>query len=259
MKFCSLGSGSKGNCVYVTDGETSILVDAGLPFSVLKERLEKACIPLESLQAVLFTHDHSDHYRGVGSLLRDHPSIELYATEGTAEGIELAFPKTGLQWQIFERTTHFTINSMSVTPFPIPHNAADPVGFTLSSQGRKLGLATDLGQIIPNIRESLADCHALILESNHDPAMLKSSNRPFSVRARIAGTSGHLSNEDAAEFIRRAGFVILQSLHLAHISEECNSIYDAYRCMAEALWECGLGDITLSCFSQNEPSCMYEV
>jgi phosphoribosyl 1,2-cyclic phosphodiesterase len=89
--------------------------------------------------------------------------------------------------------------------------------------------------------------------------MLKSSNRPFSVRARIAGTSGHLSNEDAAEFIKQAGFVLLQSLHLAHISEECNSTYDAYRCMAEALWECGLGDITLSCFQQNEPSCMYEV
>jgi phosphoribosyl 1,2-cyclic phosphodiesterase len=259
MKFCSLGSGSKGNCIYVSDNETSILIDAGLPFSILKERLETACIPLDSLQAVLFTHDHSDHYRGLASLQRDHPSIELYATEGTAEGIELAFPKAGLQWQIFERTTPFAIGSMSVTPFPIPHNAADPVGFTLTSQGRKLGLATDLGQILPNIRESLADCHALILESNHDPAMLKSSNRPFSVRARIAGTSGHLSNEDAAEFVRRSGFVLLQSLHLAHISEECNSTYDAYRCMAEALWECGLGDITLSCFQQNEPSCMYEV
>jgi phosphoribosyl 1,2-cyclic phosphodiesterase len=259
MKFCSLGSGSKGNCIYVTDGETSILVDAGLPFSILKERLETACIPLESLQAVIFTHDHSDHYRGVATLLCDNPSIELYATEGTAEGIELAFPKTCLQWQIFERATPFTIGSMIVNPFPIPHNAADPVGFTIASQGRKLGIATDLGQIMPNIRESLEDCHALILESNHDPSMLKTCNRPFSVRARIAGASGHLSNEDAAEFIRRTGFVLLRSLHLAHISEECNSTYDAYKCMAEALWECGLGDITLSCFSQNEPSCMYEV
>jgi phosphoribosyl 1,2-cyclic phosphodiesterase len=259
MKFCALGSGSKGNCIYVSDGETSILVDAGLSFSILKERLEKACIPLESLQAVLFTHDHSDHYRGVAGLLRANPSIELYANEGTAEGIELGFPNTCLQWQIFERTTPFTIRSMTITPFPVPHNAADPVGFTIKSNGRTLGIVTDLGHIMPNLRESLADCNALILESNYDPAMLKSSNRPFSVRSRIAGVRGHLSNEDAAEFIRYAGLILLQSLHLAHISEECNTTYDAHRSMSQALWECGLGDITLTCFCQNEPSCMYEV
>jgi len=259
MKFCSLGSGSKGNCMYVTDGETSILVDAGLPISVLKERLLTAGIALDSITAILFTHDHSDHYQGARGLARSCPAAAFYANDGTAEGIERALSRASFQWRIFESTTPFEIGSMTITPFPVPHNAADPVGFTIESTGRKLGLATDLGCALPAMRKTLADCHALILESNYDYYMLMASERPWSVRCRIDGIRGHLSNDAAAEFIQSMHPSNLKSLHLAHISYHCNTIYNAHRRMSLALAECGLGEITLSCFRQNEPSCMYEV
>jgi phosphoribosyl 1,2-cyclic phosphodiesterase len=259
MKFCALGSGSKGNCIYVSDGETSILVDAGLPFSILKERLLMAGIALDSITAILFTHDHSDHYQVARGLARSCPAASLYANEDTAEAIDRALSRASFQWRIFESTTPFEVGSMTITPFPVPHNAADPVGFTIECMGRKLGLATDLGCAVPAMRRRLADCHALILESNYDYGMLMASKRPWSVRCRIDGIRGHLSNDAAAEFIQSMHPSNLKSLHLAHISDQCNTVYYAHHRMSLALAECGLEDIKLTCFFQNEPSCMYEV
>jgi phosphoribosyl 1,2-cyclic phosphodiesterase len=259
MRFCSLGSGSKGNCTYVSDGETSILVDAGLPVRTLTERLLKAGIDKDSINAILFTHDHSDHYKGAKGLARACPAAALYANEGTAEGIDRALSCASFEWQIFESSTPFEIGPMTITPFRVPHNAADPVGFTIVSQGRKLGIATDLGCALPSAQQSLADCHALILESNYDYDMLMESDRPWSVRCRIAGIRGHLSNDAAAEFIQSMHPRNLQSLHLAHISDQCNTVYSAHSRMSSALAECALADITLSCLRQNEASLMYEV
>jgi len=259
MKICSLGSGSKGNCFYISESQTGILVDAGLPVRKLKERLAHAGLSLNAISAILFTHDHGDHYQGVMGLLRECPALPLYATEGTAEGIERAFQRASWAWRIFERKTPFEIGPLTITPFPVPHNAADPVGFIVAAHERRLGLATDLGCLPPLLREALAECHALVLESNYDTDMLMMSGRPWSVKTRIAGLRGHLSNDDAATCIRAMQSTVLQTLLLAHISEECNTTYTAHHGMAEALRECGLGDITLSCFLQNEPSCMYEV
>jgi phosphoribosyl 1,2-cyclic phosphodiesterase len=259
MRFCSLGSGSKGNCTYVSDGETSILVDAGLPVRTLTERLLKAGIDKDSINAIIFTHNHSDHYQGTRGLARTCPAAALYANEGTAEGINRALSCASFEWHIFESTTPFEIGLMTITPFPVPHNAADPVGFTIASEGRKLGIATDLGCTLPSVQQSLADCHALILESNYDYDMLMESDRPWSVRCRIAGIRGHLSNDAAAEFIQGMHPRNLQSLHLAHISDQCNTVYSAHRRMSLALAECALSDVTLSCLRQNEASLMYEV
>jgi len=259
MKFCVLGSGSKGNSTYITDGGVNILVDAGLPVRTLAERLSQVGVAISSIDALLCTHDHSDHYQGIRGLMRVCPATMLFANEGTAEGIDRAFPRASFEWRIFESSTPFNIGSMTITPFPVPHNAADPVGFTIASEGRMLGIATDLGCALPSVQESLADCHALILESNYDYDMLMASDRPWSVRCRIAGIRGHLSNDAAAEFIQTMHTDKLQSLHLAHISHECNTTYYAHMSMSQALLECGLGDITLSCLRQNEASLMYDV
>ena len=259
MKFCVLGSGSKGNSTYITDGGVNILVDAGLPVRTLTERLSQAGVALSSIDAILFTHDHSDHYKGARGLARACPAAALYANEGTAEGIERALSCASFEWQIFERATPFNIGPMTITPFPVPHNAADPVGFTIAFEGRMLGIATDLGCALPSVQESLADCHALILESNYDYDMLMESDRPWSVRCRIAGIRGHLSNDAAAEFIQCMHPSKLQSLHLAHISDQCNTVYSAHSRMSLALAECALADVTLSCLRQNEASLMYEV
>jgi phosphoribosyl 1,2-cyclic phosphodiesterase len=259
MKFCSLGSGSKGNCFYVSNGGTGILVDAGLPVRTLTERLSQAGIALEAITALLFTHDHGDHYQGVAGLLRKNPSLALYANEGTAGGIERAFSRASFAWRIFESRTSFDIGPLTVTPFPVPHNAADPVGFTVAAQGRKLGIATDLGCAVPSLRESLADCHALILESNYDYEMLMASSRPWSVRSRIAGLRGHLSNDDAAECIMDMRPDSLHTLLLAHISDECNTAYTAHRRLSQALSESGLKHVTLACLRQEKTSPIYEV
>ena len=134
MGFCSLGSGSKGNCTYVSDGETSILVDAGLPVRTLTERLLKAGIDKDSINAIIFTHNHCDHYQGARGLARTCPAAAFYANEGTAEGIDRALSCASFEWQIFESSTPFEIGPMTITPFRVPHNAADPVGFTIVSQ-----------------------------------------------------------------------------------------------------------------------------
>jgi phosphoribosyl 1,2-cyclic phosphodiesterase len=191
--------------------------------------------------------------------MRICPATLLFANEGTAEGIDRAFPRASFEWRIFESSTPFNIGSMTITPFPVPHNAADPVGFTIASEGRKLGIAIDLGCALPSLQESLADCHALILESNYDSDMLMASGRPWPVRCRIASVRGHLSNDEAAEFIQSMHPRNLRSLHLAHISDQCNTVYSAHRRMSLALAECGLADITLSCLRQNEVSLMYDV
>lgn len=259
MKFCSLGSGSKGNCFYVSDGGTGILVDAGLPVRTLTERLSQAGVALEAITALLFTHDHCDHYQGVAGLLRKHPSLALYANEGTADGIERAFPRVSFAWRIFESRTSFDIGPLKVTPFPVPHNAADPVGFTVAAQGRKLGIATDLGCAAPSLLESLADCHALILESNYDYDMLMASGRPWSVRSRIAGLRGHLSNADASACIQAMCPNGLHTLLLGHISDACNTVYSAHSSMATALAKVGLTHVTLACLRQEEVSQVYEV
>ena len=249
MEVCVLASGSKGNCTYVSGGGTSVLVDAGLSTRELVSRLNAAGIAPESIQAVLFTHDHTDHYKGIEVFCKKYP-VRLFANEGTAFGIERDCPKLKPVWEIFETTATFEIGGLRIEAFSVPHDASDPVGFVFDDCAAKLCVVTDLGQATPLIRNKLEQCHAVILESNHDYEMLMQSSRAWPLKTRIAGRSGHLSNADAAELMRSALSDRLHTLLLAHLSEECNTPALALNTMREMLREARRLDVKVEVASQ---------
>jgi len=258
MEFCVLASGSKGNCIYVASGGTAILVDAGLSARETVSRLDEAGVAPSAIQAVLFSHDHVDHYRGTGMLTKKIP-VRLFANEGTAAGIDSAFPKNRLNWEIFETASAFAIGDLRVEAFSVPHDASDPVGFIISDGRACLGIMTDFGHPSSLLRSKLAACDALVLESNHDYDMLMASNRPWPIKTRIAGRSGHLSNDDAAALLKSALPPRLRLLLLAHISEECNTHSLAYSTMQQALASLRRPDVTLGVLHQNKISARFTV
>lgn len=258
MEVCVLASGSKGNCIYVSGGGTSLLVDAGLSARELVKRMGAAGIDPESLHAVLFTHDHADHFCGIEVFSRKYP-VRLFANEGTASGIEANFPKASFAWEIFETSAEFEIGGLRVEAFTVSHDASDPVGFVFDDGTSRLCLVTDLGQPSAVVRAKLARCHAAILESNHDPDMLMASDRPWSLKTRIAGRSGHLSNDDAAELAGAAVPAQLHTLLLAHLSEECNTAALALNTMRRALRAAGRADIHVEVLSQERVSTRFRI
>jgi phosphoribosyl 1,2-cyclic phosphodiesterase len=253
MEICALASGSKGNSIYVSGGGTSLLVDAGLSARELAARLRQADIAPESLQALLVTHDHEDHYRGVEVFSRKFP-VRLFANEGTASGIEARCPGIGCEWEIFETASVFEIGALRVEAFTVSHDAADPVGFVFDDGVARLCVVTDLGLATPLVRAKLAQCHVAVLESNHDPDMLMQSSRPWSLKTRIAGRSGHLSNEDAAELMEAAVPAQMHTLFLAHLSEACNTPELALGTMRQALRRAGRPDVRVEVLSQSRVS-----
>ena len=258
MEFRVLASGSKGNCTCVTSGATTILIDMGLCTRAILNRLNEAQIAPDAIHAVLFTHDHSDHYRGIESFSKKFP-VRLLANEGTASGIDCAFPKTRLSWEIFETATAFDVGDLHIEAFPLSHDASDPVGFTITDGLTRLGIMTDFGQPSALVQNKISQCDALILESNHDPDMLMASNRPWPLKTRIAGRSGHLSNADAAELIKNALTPRLRLLLLAHISEECNTHALALDTMRQTLLTLRRPDIHLDVLHQHTISARFTV
>ena len=253
MEVCVLASGSKGNCIYVAGGGTALLVDAGLSAREIGARLQATGIAPESIEAVLFTHDHVDHYRGVEVFSRKYP-VRLFANEGTASGIELGCPKLSREFEIFETASTFEINGLRVEAFTVPHDAADPVGFVFDDGVSRLCVVTDLGQATPLICAKLATCHAAVLECNHDYDMLMQSERPWPLKTRIAGRSGHLSNTDAASLLCTSLSGQLHTLWLAHLSEECNTPALALNTMRQALRSAGREDVRVEVMSQTQVS-----
>ena len=258
MEVCVLASGSKGNSIYVSGGGVSLLVDAGLSARELVTRMQQADIAPESIQALLITHDHEDHYRGAGGFSKKYP-VRLFANEGTATGIEARCPQHAFQWEIFETSATFEIGSLRVEAFTVPHDAADTVGFVFDDGVSCLCVVTDLGQATPLVRAKLARCHVAVLESNHDCEMLVNSERPWSLKTRIAGRSGHLSNDDAAELMRDVIPAQMHTLLLAHLSGECNTPHLALDTMKQALRKAGRADVRVEVMSQSKVSARFTV
>jgi phosphoribosyl 1,2-cyclic phosphodiesterase len=258
MDFCVLASGSKGNCTYVTDGETAVLIDIGLTAKNVVARLTEAQIDPATVQAILFTHDHVDHYRGAEVFAKKYP-VRLMANEGTASGIDRAFPKAKLEWEIFETASTFNIGNLQIEAFSVPHDASDPVGFVISDGNVKLGIVTDLGQPTPLVVNKLSACDAIVLESNHDYEMLMASNRPWPLKTRIAGRSGHLSNEQATELLQQVLSDRLRLLLLAHLSEECNTHHLAQHLMRQTLLTCRRPDVVITSLQQDTISVRYSL
>ena len=257
MRLRVFASGSGGNSLAVRSaGGALILVDLGLNDRDLHRRATACGVDLAEVKGVFFTHDHSDHYCGLDRFHRTHPSVPLFANGDTADVIAV---KTGVAdgWNLFETAEAFDFEDLRITPFSISHDAADPVGFLIESGGSTLFVGTDTGVPTMGVRDALWRSDCAVLESNHDPVLLQTSSRPVSLKQRIAGRSGHLSNEDAAELVRTVNPPRLKTLLLAHLSEQCNSPSLAQAAMRAALKDCGRPDMRLEVLSQDEPSDLF--
>jgi len=258
VEICVLASGSAGNCIYVAGGGTRLLIDAGLSLKETSARLAQLGVEMNTIQAVLFTHDHSDHCQRADVFHRRH-KLPFYANEGTALGIEQTTRRTDIAWQIFEAGSPFPIGALQIEPFSVPHDAADAVGFVITDGPVRLGVATDLGTVTTLIRCKLAACDALVLETNHDVEMLRQSGRPWSLIQRILGRQGHLSNADAADLLASVLGPRLRTVFLAHLSAECNTPALARRALREVLQHAGRTDVRLVQTSADENSERVEI
>lgn len=222
VKVSVLGSGSSGNSVLVWAGSTRILVDAGFSARNLEERLSILDVAADEIQAIVITHDHGDHTRGMGVFARRH-GTPLYMTAPTRASCErlLRGPERVVEYRA---GYPFLIGDVRVEPFITIHDAVDPVGVALVDEctGLRLGLATDLGRPTTQIRHALSECDLLILEANHDEVMLHTSHYPPSVKRRISSSHGHLSNQAAARFVTELMHPRLAGVVLAHLSKDCN-------------------------------------
>ncbi|MFN7921168.1 MAG: MBL fold metallo-hydrolase [Bryobacteraceae bacterium] len=220
LKICVLASSSSGNCTFVGSDRTRILIDAGLSRKEAFERLAAIGESWEKLDAVLITHEHSDHISGLGPIGRKLQK-PVFLTKLTAPLLDwngLAAPPI----EPFQAGTSWTIGDLDIQSFTIPHDAVDPVGFTVRHAGVKFGLAMDLGYLPDSVKFHLRGSHALVMESNHDLEMLKVGPYPWSVKQRVMGRKGHLSNDVVGEFISSDLDSETQHLLLGHLSEHNN-------------------------------------
>lgn len=220
MKFCVLGSGSKGNCTYIESGDTAILIDAGFSGREIERRLAAVGADPGRLDAILITHEHGDHLRGVGVLSRRY-RLPVYANPATfrAAGRDL---DNLTAYREFEAGSSFTCRGLTIHPFSVSHDAADPVGFLMGDGRRSFGYCTDTGVVSRLMAHRLAGCAALVLESNHDPEMLRTGPYPASLQQRVRSKTGHLANQTAADFLADLLHDRLEHVVLAHISETNN-------------------------------------
>ena len=214
-----LASGSSGNATFVAAGRTRILVDAGLSFRELSKRLAEIGEDPKRLDAVLISHEHSDHVGGLPVLAKRHP-VPIYLTHRTAPTIDWnsAVPHI----ETFQAGSRFSIGDIEVDSFTIPHDAADPVAFAFRAEGVRIGIVTDLGYIPESVKYQLQGTDLLILESNHDLEMLRVGPYPWPVKQRVMGRNGHLSNDDMERFVREDMDSRIATLVLAHLSENNN-------------------------------------
>ena len=210
----------------------------------------------DKASGLFFTHDHTDHCKGLATFHKRHPSIPLYANGNTADAISvLAGVDDG--WRVFETAETFPVGDISVTSFSIPHDAADPVGYLFDDGTSTLFVGTDMGAPTFGVRDALVRATCAILESNHDPVLLQTSDRPVSLKQRIAGRCGHLSNGDAADLVREVQPPRLKTLLLAHISRQCNAPYLALEAMRPVVAELG-HPVILDVLDQDTPSPLFE-
>ena len=226
FKFCNLYSGSSGNCSLVETENTKILVDAGVSSKKIQEGLKQCDVNIDQINAIIITHEHSDHVKGLQVLCKKN-NIPVYANSHTFSMIKAEIPDS--QKKYFTTNNFFEINDLKIYPFKIPHDAADPCGFSIYHDKNKISIATDIGHMESQIIDTLSGSNYVLLESNYEPDMLKCSKYPYNLKRRILGENGHLSNEDAAKTITILAKQGVSNFSLGHLSEQNNLPELAYQ------------------------------
>jgi phosphoribosyl 1,2-cyclic phosphodiesterase len=250
-----LGSGSGGNCTLVASERTRVLVDAGFSYKEIQRRLRKIGEDLSRIDAVLVTHEHSDHVAGLPTLTRKgrHPIFLTRLTERALDWGE-ATPRI----ELFQAGERLVVGDFEIDSFTIPHDAIDPVAFCFRAQGLKLGVVTDLGYMPESVKQQIRGCQLLVLESNHDLDMLKVGPYPWFVKQRVMSRVGHLSNHAVSEFLTEDYDRGSQVLVLAHLSEQNNHPVIARLTAAQALEAAGAARTRLVLAEQRQPTEVFQ-
>jgi phosphoribosyl 1,2-cyclic phosphodiesterase len=246
--FCPLASGSKGNCLYIGTNQTKLLIDVGLSYKATCERLNEIGVSIEDIDAVLISHEHSDHMRGLERVSAKH-SIPVFANSETAKAL-MGNLKVVPRFKIFSTGETFEFGDIQIHPFSIQHDTFDPVAFTFQLLGLKVGVCTDLGFVTTLVTAHLRECDYLYVEANHEPSMVYACPRPPIYKQRVLGRQGHLSNEMCADLVKEVKHSKLRHVYLAHLSEECNNPELALKKVGEHLE----GEVGLSIAYQDKVS-----
>ena len=245
MRFASIGSGSRGNGTLIEVEGTLILLDCGFSIAEVEMRMARLGKSPTDLSAIVVTHEHGDHIKGVGPLARRY-KIPVWMTHGTARHKRLgALPELNY----FNSHETFTIQDVELSPYPVPHDAREPAQFVFGDGQHRLGILTDVGCWTPHIEQQLSACDALMLECNHDKGMLYQGSYPYSLKERVGGRHGHLSNAQAAELLARLDCTKLQHIVAAHLSEENNQASLAQQALATVL-SCETDWVAVACQEQ---------
>jgi phosphoribosyl 1,2-cyclic phosphodiesterase len=257
MHVTVLGSGSAGNCLLVETETTAILIDAGLSARQILHRLQLIGSNIDRLNGIVLTHEHTDHTRGLIVICRSKP-LPVYANRLTAEAITTGpdwNAHVQFSWRLFATGHSFEIGDLTVDPFSVPHDAQDPVGFTVRDGTQAIGVLTDLGHATKLVIERVRDIDALVLEANHDLKLLQEDTaRPWATKQRIMSRHGHLSNDAAATLASEVASSRLRHVFLAHLSRDCNRPDLAQRVVAHKLHQIGADHLAVSVASQDHPS-----
>ena len=239
LTLCPLVSGSAGNSIYISCGGVKLLVDCGVSAARIEANLREIGVSIDEIDGILITHEHVDHVKGLGVLCRRH-GVPVYANEGTWQGIFLKETNIPARCvRTFFTGEDFYIGGMNVRPFPIPHDATEPVGFAFDYQGLRCAVATDIGHISPTWMNAVSGCQALVLEANHDVEMVERGPYPKRLRQRILGQRGHLNNEDCARALLSLVKNGAKAVSLAHLSADNNLPELAYNTVCGALADAG--------------------
>lgn len=264
MELCSIASGSSGNCVYVGTEQTKILVDAGISKKRIVEGLMSIDVVPEEIKGIFITHEHSDHVCGLGVLSRKY-RIPIYGTKKTLKAVEAMKSLGAIETALFrpiEPDDPVYIEDLKINPFSIPHDACDPVCYTVEGSGHKVGVATDMGTYNDYITSHLEGCEILLLEANHDINMLQVGAYPYMLKRRILGDRGHLSNDNSGRLLCDLIQGGLKYIFLGHLSKENNYPELAYETVKYELEQNGLlpsENINIWVAKRDEPSRLVSV
>lgn len=239
--FQVLASGSKGNSILVCSAKTKILVDAGISCKELTSRLLRTPVQAADLDALLITHEHTDHVSAAGTLSKKF-ALPVYMTRGTLDNLPAKIGPSLRGVTVFETGKRFDIGDLAIFPFATSHDAGEPAGFIIENGGRRLGICTDLGVATNLVKVRLKGCQALVIEANHDVDRLHDGPYPWHLKQRIKSPHGHLSNVEACDLLEAVHHEQLHSVVLAHLSETNNHpdlvLESCRRLRKSPRWEC---------------------